>query len=59
MILRHHPDVGFIADHKSGQLDPRTVSAVSDDGTRIKILIHEHETDWLDADNYEFFEGDY
>ena len=48
------PHVGDSADHKSGQLDPRPVSWVSDDRTAIKLRLFTSDTPELPAANYTF-----
>jgi hypothetical protein len=52
------PEVGDLAYHKSG-LDPREVTAVSENATFVKLDILGKETDWLNAVNYTFeaFDG--
>lgn len=49
------PHVGDLADHRSGQLDPRPVAEVSPDGRRIRLSIFGTPMEeWVPARNYRF-----
>ena len=56
-MTARNPQVGDMADHKSGSLDPRPVAEVSEDGKQIKIAIGTLITDWLPAKNYTYKEA--
>ncbi len=56
MVTTRKPHVGDMADHKSGDLDPRPVAEVSKDGKKIRLQIHTLITDWLPASNYTYKE---
>ena len=47
------PSIGAMAWHKGG-LDPRPVAEISEDGSRIRLSIWGHLTDWVPAKNYTY-----
>lgn len=49
-----YPVVGCIAIHQFRELDGRPVTQVSEDGSHIRLLIGESETDWVPTSNYRF-----
>lgn len=53
-MSKRKPHVGDMADHKSGELDPRPVAEVSEDGRNVRLQIGSTRTPWLQADNYDF-----
>lgn len=53
-MTQYTPKVGLWADHISGQLDPREVVEVSEDGTQIRIDILGTNSPWLPAENYDY-----
>lgn len=54
-MAKRKPQVGDLAWHKEG-LDPRPVSAVSENGKAVKLTIGSIETAWVPAENYDFEE---
>lgn len=48
------PQPGDLADHRSGELDPRRVTRVTEDGTGVYLDILCSESGPFPVENYEF-----
>lgn len=48
------PTLEAWAYHRFIDLDPRQVTEISEDGTKVRIWILGKSTDWLPTENYEY-----